>query len=122
MGRIERFKYVNEILRGNNEDKISKITSKTPTKMVSSFFMKPFYPLKNAAAVASFGDHRYFSYAGNMVSESYHLGLDLASTAEADVMASNAGTVVFAKYNGNIWKKHYNFSWNGCLLPIWSQL
>jgi murein DD-endopeptidase MepM/ murein hydrolase activator NlpD len=62
--------------------------------------MKPFYPLKNAAAVASFGDHRYFKYDGNLVSESYHLGLDLASTAGANVVVSNAGEVVYTQYNG----------------------
>ena len=100
MGKLERFKYVNEDMRNKNEDIIRKAASSTPTKMVSSFSLKPFYPLRNGAAVASFGDHRYFSYDKKPISESYHQGLDLASTAGADVVASNAGTVVFAKYNG----------------------
>jgi len=98
--KLKRFKFVNEELRGKNEDIISEVTSVVPEDRVNSFKVKPFYPLKNAAAVASFGDHRFFSYGGNLVSESYHLGLDLASTAEADVVASNSGEVVFAKYNG----------------------
>jgi len=100
MDNLERFKYVNEGMRGKNEDIISKMTSAVPTKMIDSFSLKPFYPLKNGAAVASFGDHRYFSYDGKPVSESYHQGLDLASTAGADIVVSNAGSVVFAKYNG----------------------
>jgi len=100
MDKLERFKYVNEGMRGKNEDLISKMTSSVPTQMISSFKLKPFYPLKNGAAVASFGDHRYFSYGGSPVSESYHQGLDLASTAGADIVASNPGLVVFAKYNG----------------------
>ncbi len=100
MSSIERFKFVNEDLRRKNEDVISLITSKVPEQRVDSFFMKPFYPLKNAAAVASFGGHRYFSYKNNPVSESYHLGLDLASTAHADVVSSNSGEVVFAQHNG----------------------
>ena len=100
MDRIERFKFVNEDLRGSNENKIGKITSKVSSERINSFSMKPFYPLKNAAAVASFGDHRYFKYNGNLVSESYHLGLDLASTAQADVVVSNAGEVVYTQYNG----------------------
>lgn len=100
MDRIERFKFVNEDIRGSNEDKISNITTKVPKNQINSFSMKPFYPLRNAAAVASFGDHRYFKYNGNLVSESYHLGLDLASTAEADVVVSNPGEVVYTKYNG----------------------
>jgi len=100
MSKLERFKYVNETMRGSNEKVIEDVTSKTETNRISSFSMKPFYPLKNAAAVASFGDHRYFKYDGNLVSESYHLGLDLASTAGADVVISNAGEVVYARYNG----------------------
>ncbi len=100
MDKLERFKYVNEGMRGKNEDLISKMTSSVPTQMISSFKLKPFYPLKNGAAVASFGDHRYFSYGGSPVSESYHQGLDLASTAGADIVTSNPGLVVFAKYNG----------------------
>ena len=100
MSKLEKFKYVNEDLRDANEALISKITSKVPTERVDSISLKPFYPLRNGQAVASFGDHRFFSYEGEEVSESYHLGLDLASTANASVVVSNAGTIVFAKYNG----------------------
>lgn len=99
-GKIEKFKFVNEALRKTNEDLIEKITTQTPQNRVNSFGLSPFYPLKNAAAVASFGDHRYYKYQNSQVSESYHLGLDLASTAMADIKASNAGKVVYAKYNG----------------------
>ena len=100
MSKIEKFKFVNEILRAKNEQIIENITSKAPSSMIKNFKMNPFYPLKNAAAVASFGDHRFFKYQGNLVSESYHLGLDLASISEANIISSNGGTVVFAKYNG----------------------
>jgi len=100
MGKIERFKYINETLREKNENIIEKVTSSVPTKMVSSFRLKPFYPLKNGAAVASFGDHRFYSYNAEQVSQAYHLGLDLASVAKANIVSSNKGTVVFAKYNG----------------------
>ncbi len=100
MSKLERFKYVNEKMRKINEDIIEKTTLSVPTQMIDSFYLKPFYPLKNAAAVASFGDHRYYSYKGEPVSESYHLGLDLASTAGADVVASNDGEVIYAQYNG----------------------
>jgi len=97
---IEKFKYINETERVKNEKTIEKITSKVPKQKVDDFFINPFYPLKNAAAVASFGDHRFFYYEGEKVSESYHLGLDLASTAKADIVSSNDGVVVYADYNG----------------------
>ena len=100
MERLERFKYVNETLRAENEKMIESTTASVPTEMISDFKLKPFYPLKNAAAVASFGDHRFYSYNSKPVSEGYHLGLDLASIAKANIVSSNSGTVVFAKYNG----------------------
>ena len=58
------------------------------------------YPLKNAQVVAHFGDHRKYYYDGEYISESYHLGLDLASNSMAAIKPKNAGKVVFADYNG----------------------
>lgn len=100
MDSIEKFKFVNEILRGANEDKIEQISSNISEESLENFKIKPFYPLKNAAAVASFGDHRYFMLDGSELSQSWHLGLDLASTAGAKITASNDGVVVFAEENG----------------------
>lgn len=100
MNNLEKFKFINEDIRRINEEKIEEVTSKVPTTLISDFKIHPFYPLKNAAAVASFGDHRYYRYNGNEVSESMHLGLDLASTAGATIKSSNDGKVVFAKENG----------------------
>ncbi|MDR0468136.1 MAG: M23 family metallopeptidase, partial [Campylobacteraceae bacterium] len=50
--------------------------------------------------VASYGDFRIYSYNGEDVSKSYHLGLDLASTKEANITLSNKGEVVFVGENG----------------------
>ncbi len=100
MSPIEKFKFVNEKLREQNEKLIHTLTSKVPQKLIKDFPIKPFYPLKNAAPVASFGTHRFYYYEGKLVSESYHLGLDLASVKRAPIKASNEGKVVFADYNG----------------------
>ncbi len=100
MDKLGRFKFVNETLRQMNEKLIHTLASKVPEQMISDFDIKPFYPLKNAAKVASFGDHRFYYYNGKFVSEAYHLGLDLASTKMAKIVASNPGKVVFANYNG----------------------
>ena len=97
---IEKFKYVNEILRKKNEDLIRKITSKVPKKRVDFFDIKPFYPLKHSAKVASFGYHRYYYYNNKLISEAYHLGIDLASYKNAPIVASNSGKVVYADNNG----------------------
>lgn len=100
MNKLEKFKFINETLRQDNEKKIKKVTSHVPNNLISNFHLFPFYPLKNAAAVASFGDHRYYKYGQTQVSESYHLGIDLASTAQANIVTSNDGVVVFAEDNG----------------------
>ena len=56
--------------------------------------------LPRSAPRAGFGDHRFFSYQGKPVGESYHLGLDLASVRNAEVPAGNSGRVVFCADNG----------------------
>lgn len=97
---IERFKIINEHVRIENEKRIHNITSIVPNTTISSFRITPFYPLKNAAAVASFGTKRYYKYKGKRVSTSYHLGIDYASVKMADIKTQNPGEVVFAEPNG----------------------
>lgn len=97
---LEKFRFINEDLRGQNEALIYKLTSSVSTPAGKNFIIYPFHPLKHAAQVAGYGDHRYFTYDNIEISQSYHMGLDLASTGEAPIYASNAGTVVFASQNG----------------------
>ncbi|MCF6309121.1 MAG: peptidoglycan DD-metalloendopeptidase family protein [Sulfurimonas sp.] len=98
--RIEQFKIINEDVRAKNEKLIHEITSNVSDDMVSDFKINKMYPLKNAAIVAHFGDHRKYFYNGEYISESYHLGLDMASNAMAKIKPQNGGDVVFADYNG----------------------
>jgi murein DD-endopeptidase MepM/ murein hydrolase activator NlpD len=100
LSAIERFMFVNKTLRTENDKSIEEAATKRPTALLGGAPLYPFYPLKNGAAVASFGDHRKYTYQGEVVSESYHLGLDLASTARADIVSSNSGRVVFARETG----------------------
>ncbi|NOQ29607.1 MAG: peptidoglycan DD-metalloendopeptidase family protein [Helicobacteraceae bacterium] len=98
--KLEKFKIINEDVRAKNEKLIHEITSKISSNKIDAFPIKPFYPLKNAAKVASFGDHRLYSYKGKHVSESYHLGLDLASVKMGAIKTQNPSIVVFAEENG----------------------
>ncbi len=99
--RIERFKLINETVRAKNEALIHKITSKVDQKkMVTNFSIQPMYPLTNGAPVASYADHRIYSYNGKTVSEAYHMGLDLASVHMGEIKVQNPGRVVFAQPNG----------------------
>ncbi|WP_455756594.1 M23 family metallopeptidase [Sulfurimonas sp.] len=99
-GSIEQFKIINEDVRAKNEKLIHELSSKVSDDIVEDFTMTKMYPLKNAQVVASFGDHRKYSYNGEKISESYHLGLDLASNAMAAIKPQNGGDVVYADYNG----------------------
>jgi len=100
MSLLEKFKFINETLRERNEKLIHDLTSIIPQERIERFELKPFYPLANGAVVATFGDHRYYYYKGKFISESYHMGLDLASTKHAPIRASNKGDVVFSEFNG----------------------
>ena len=97
---LEQFKIINEEVRAKNEQLIHELTSKVENKKINGFKINKMYPLKNAQVVATFGDHRKYSYGGENISFSYHLGLDLASNAMANIDPQNAGDVVFNDYNG----------------------
>lgn len=98
--RLEKFKFVNETLRLGNEDKIHKVSSNVSSKNFDDFKIARFAPLKNAMKVADFADHRFYFYNETFVSDSYHMGLDLASIAKDDIYSSLDGKVVFAEENG----------------------
>ncbi|QFR50458.1 M23 family metallopeptidase [Sulfurimonas lithotrophica] len=97
---LEQFKVINEDIRAKNEELIHNITSKVSKEKITQFNIKKMYPLKNAQVVATFGDHRKYLYNGNYISESYHLGLDLASNAMAEIKPQNSGDVVYSDFNG----------------------
>ena len=100
--RLEKLKTINEIMRNKNEKLIHSLSKNVSTEILNEWKIKRFYPLKNAAKVASFGDDRHYYYKtkDNEVSESKHVGLDLASTKMAKILTSNSGTVVHSDYNG----------------------
>ena len=97
---LDKFMYVNNTLRGENEKLIAEITSRIDDNVASSFFTEPFLPIKNASVVGSFGDFRSFYIGDKLVSESYHKGIDFASLKEASIVAPNKGVTVYAGNNG----------------------
>ncbi|MDR2789371.1 MAG: M23 family metallopeptidase [Campylobacteraceae bacterium] len=98
MNSLEKFMFINNSLRKESLQAVERVSDNLD--YAQYFTLKPFYPLKNSAVVASYGDFRIYEYNKEKVSESYHLGLDLASTAEAEIVSSNRGKVVFAGENG----------------------
>lgn len=100
--KLEKLRAINETMRLKNEDLIHALSSGVSDEVLDSWKIKKFYPLKNGAKVASYGDERHYYYQtkDNEVSKSYHVGYDLASTKMAPIQSSNPGKVVFANENG----------------------
>jgi murein DD-endopeptidase MepM/ murein hydrolase activator NlpD len=94
---IETFSYVNKTIREDNLRTIQSICRNTqPKQLWDGAFLR----MKNAKTMALFGDKRIYYYGGKEISKSIHLGVDLASTRNAPVEASNSGIVVFTGYLG----------------------
>ena len=94
---LECYLYINNQVRAANVQSLREIGRDTASAMLWS---GAFERLPRSAPRAGFGDHRFFSYQGKPVGESFHLGLDLASVRNAEVPAGNSGRVVFCADNG----------------------
>ncbi|MEA3545845.1 MAG: M23 family metallopeptidase, partial [Thermodesulfobacteriota bacterium] len=53
-----------------------------------------------AATLALFADYRTYYYNGKQIDKTVHLGHDLASVAQAELIAENGGEVIWAEYLG----------------------
>ena len=94
---VETFSYVNEKIRGDNFRKIQSICNNAqPRQLWDGAFLR----MKNTKTMASFGEKRIYYYGGKEISRSVHLGIDLASTRNAPIKASNSGIVIFTRYLG----------------------
>jgi murein DD-endopeptidase MepM/ murein hydrolase activator NlpD len=94
---LETFLYANEKLR---EDNLNTVQSICRESQKEQLWKGTFSRMQNAANMATFGDMRTYYYNGKKISESTHMGIDLASTKNAPVEASNDGVVVFTDYLG----------------------
>ena len=94
---IEIFTYVNGKMRGDNDKTIREICQKShPKQLWEGTFLR----MKDAAPMALFGDKRTYQYQGKAIGESTHMGVDLASTANAPVEPANHGIVTYTGYLG----------------------
>lgn len=91
------FLEVNRKLRVDNNDAIRRIAGRSDNRI---HWQGGFVQLPGAANRAGFADHRTYTYKGRVIDEQYHLGVDLASLAQAPVPAANAGRVAFADFLG----------------------
>ncbi|MDA3902011.1 MAG: M23 family metallopeptidase [Desulfuromusa sp.] len=94
---LDTFLYVNREVRQQNRAKIAEFgrnTSSTP------LWNGPFIRQPKAASLARFADYRTYYYNGKEIDKQVHMGQDLASVAQAEIVAENAGEVIWGEYLG----------------------
>ncbi len=94
---LQIFLKVNKIIRKDNRARLRKIGLDTEKKIL---FSGPFLRQPRTVREASFGTKRTYIYKGRVIDRETHLGVDLASTARAPILAANNGRVVFAGWYG----------------------
>jgi len=90
---LELFLKVNRELRAQNAQTLFELGRRTADQPLweGVFLRQP-----NAAVPGFFAQARTYYYKGEAIDRQTHLGVDLASTAQAPVPAANAGKVVYA--------------------------
>jgi len=87
-----KFLFINKTLRVKDNQLILSNGKHTEANI---YWKGAFLRLPNSAPEAGFADHRTYSYHGDIIDEEDHMGIDLASLANAEVPAANGGKVVF---------------------------
>lgn len=94
---LEQYLRINRDMRRANLQRVAELTERSDERPLweGSFLQMP-----NTKRMAGFAETRTYRFEGRDVDTQTHLGLDLASTARAEVPAANAGRVVFAGWLG----------------------
>ena len=93
---VEQYLYVNNQVRGQNAEAIAKAcATPDPQQLWTDRFLR-----MPGAGRAGFADQRTYLYNGQAIDTQTHLGVDIASTAQAPIRAANRGKVAFADYLG----------------------
>ncbi|MFW6240281.1 MAG: M23 family metallopeptidase [Thermodesulfobacteriota bacterium] len=104
---VERFLVVNRALRQLDGEKLRAVAQTSDSR---KHWSGAFLRLANSAQRAGFADHRNYFYNGDVIDEQFHMGIDLASVAQAPVAAANSGRVALAEdvgiYGGTIMIDH----------------
>jgi len=88
----EAFKLVNKEIRLQSDARVKNICS---VSSLQSLWKGTFLRMQGATTKANFADQRTYTSKGALLGNSSHLGIDLASTANAPVEAANTGVIIF---------------------------
>jgi len=94
---LDNYLAINGELRAANAQLLVELAAgSVPEFLWRSRFMQ----MPNAQVMSNFADRRTYTYQGNAVDQQDHLGFDLASTSQAEIVAANDGIVVLSRYFG----------------------
>lgn len=94
---LDKFLYINGKLRKKNVNTILSVPADT---VGDQLWEGRFSRLAGAATRSHWADRRTYKYKGKEIDRAIHLGIDLASTANAKVRAANGGRVIMAEAVG----------------------
>ena len=94
---LDLYLFINGSLRERNRATVAGLAERTSAQLL---WEGPFRQLANSQVESGFADYRTYLYDGDEIDQQVHLGFDLASTANAPVLAANSGTVIYADYLG----------------------
>lgn len=94
---LEQYLRINRDLRRANLQRVAELTAASEERPL---WEGPFLQMADTKRMAGFAETRTYRFEGREVDTQTHLGLDLASTARAEVPAANSGRVVFAGWLG----------------------
>jgi murein DD-endopeptidase MepM/ murein hydrolase activator NlpD len=94
---LETFLYINQELRKQNRAAVAALATETANEpqWEGAFLRQP-----RAAPLSLYADHRTYLYNGREIDRTVHLGYDLASTVQAEIITANTGKVVFSDFLG----------------------
>ncbi|HHO48470.1 MAG TPA: M23 family metallopeptidase [Desulfobacteraceae bacterium] len=94
--QLDKYLYVNNEVRRMNAETIADICSRSePERLWKDRFLR-----MSGQNMAGYAEQRTYYYAGKEIDRQVHLGIDIASTTNAEIKAANRGKVVLAEYLG----------------------
>ena len=95
---VEKYVEINNKVRRANAARIAEVCQQSESRKL--WQGGGFGRLAGSARRASFADQRTYYYQDKKIDHQSHLGVDLASTKQDEVLAANSGKTVFADYLG----------------------
>ena len=93
---LEQYLFINTDIRNRNNTTISELCANPQTKRL----WRGHFSRMPGSSRAGFADHRTYYYNGQAIDQQVHLGIDIASTRQAEIRAAATGVVVHADYLG----------------------